>query len=113
MLVMIMTRLVVELVYQNNSWALRLPEEYADPFICDPIALQQQLAEADVLHLVVDLSRTPRVDSTGLKFLLSLYQVCSSQGASLILRNPNHHLERILQIMQLNRLFTIEHERHE
>ena len=105
MLVMIMTRLVAELIYQDNSWALRLPGEYAQPLIFDPTALQPQLAEAGIQHLVIELSRAPRVDSTGLKFLLSLYQACSSQDICLILRNPNHHLERILQIMQLNRLF--------
>jgi anti-anti-sigma factor len=110
MLGLIMTRLVAELVYENNSWALRLQEEYAQPLIFDPMILHQQLSEAKIQHLVINLSRAPRVDSTGLKFLLSLYQGCSSLGIQLILCNPNHHLERILQIMQLNRLFIIEHE---
>jgi anti-anti-sigma factor len=110
MLGMVMTRLVAELVYENNSWALHLQGEYAQPLIFDPLIVQQQLSEVETPHLVINLSRAPRLDSTGLKFLLSLYQGCSSQGGQLILCNPNHHLERILQIMQLNRLFIIEHE---
>ena len=108
-----MTRLVTELVCENNSWGLRLQGDDAPPLIVDPMIVNQQLAEAETQHLVIELSRTPRVDSTGLKFLLSLYQGCSSQGVQLILRNPNHHLERILKIMQLNRLFIIEHEDRE
>jgi anti-anti-sigma factor len=110
MLGMVMTRLVTELVCENNSWGLRLQGDDAQPLIVDPMIVNQQLEEAETQHLVIDLSQAPRVDSTGLKFLLSLYQGCSGQDAQLILRNPNHHLERILQIMQLNRLFTIEHE---
>ena len=110
---MAMTRLVTELVYENNSWGLRLQGEGTQPLIVDPMLVHQQLPEGETLHLVINLSRAPRVDSTGLKFLLSLYQDCSSQGAQLTLRNPNHHLERILRIMQLNRLFIIEHEDRE
>ena len=113
MLGMVMTRLVAELVYENNSWALRFQGEETQPLIVDPMIVRQQLSEAETQHLVINLGRAPRVDSTGLKFLLSLYQGCSGQGAQLILRNPNHHLERILQIMQLNRLFLIEHEDRE
>jgi anti-anti-sigma factor len=113
MLGMVMTRLVAELVYENSSWALRLQGEDAQPLMVDPIIIQQQLSEAETQHLVINLSRAPRVDSTGLKFLLSLYQSCSSHGIQLILYNPSHHLERILQIMQLNRLFIIEHEDRE
>lgn len=112
MLGMVMACLVAELVYENKRWALRLEQEpdHASLSISDALALRQYLLKTNTQHAIIDLSKTPRVDSTGLKFLLSLHQECAPTGIQLVLRNPSHHLERILQIMQFNRLFVIEHK---
>ena len=113
MVEIVMTVLVTELVYESNKWALRLKQEPDQPVIFDPLDLLQELAEAGAKQMVIDLGRTSRSDSIGLKFLLNIYQEGSSRGISITLRNPNQHLHRILKIMQLNRLFLIEHQEAE
>jgi anti-sigma B factor antagonist len=110
MLGMVMTRLFSELVYESGNWALRLEGERSRLPISDVLTLLPYLAEVDAQQLSIDLSKITRVDSTGLKFLLSLYQECAHENIQLILRNPSQHLERIIKIMQLTRLFIIEHD---
>jgi anti-sigma B factor antagonist len=110
MLGIVMTRLMTELVSDSGNWALRLEPERSRLPISDISTLLQYLAEVGAQQLSIDLSKTPRVDSAGLKFLLSLYQECANKNIQLILRNPSPHLERIIKIMQLTRLFIIEHD---
>jgi anti-anti-sigma factor len=107
-----MSVLIAELVYENKHWALRIELELDQTqlLISEASALRQYLLDTTTSQIAIDLSKTPRLDSTGLNFLLSLYQECASLGIQLTLRNPSYYLERIMQIMQLNRLFVIEHK---
>jgi anti-anti-sigma regulatory factor len=39
-----------------------------------------------------------------------MYRKLSQQDIPIILKNPNPHLQRLLRIMQLDRIFVIKHE---
>ncbi|MCB0210857.1 MAG: STAS domain-containing protein [Anaerolineae bacterium] len=80
----------------------RLEQEVVD-------RLCQTLFEAEAKKLIVDLTTTKRISSLGLQLLLSMYKKCNGQEIQMILLNPSGQIRRILQILQFDRIFTIEY----
>jgi anti-anti-sigma factor len=69
----------------------------------------QRILETQAHKLVIDLSGIERFDSLGLQLLLLIYRQLADHQFRIILRNPSPHLQRILRIMQIDRLFQVEH----
>ena len=80
----------------------RLEQETVDT-VC------QTLFEAKAKKLTVDLTTTKRISSLGLQLLLLMYKKCTGREIKIALLNPSGQLERILQILQFDRIFTIEY----
>jgi len=70
--------------------------------------LLQQLIETQAKMLFVDLTHAERIDSHGLRLLLNAQKEFTNENVQIILKNPNSHLNRLFQIMQFDRVFTIE-----
>lgn len=71
-------------------------------------SLLQNMMDAGATKLIVDLTNTKRFDSHGLRLLLNAQKEFLTENISIILRNPNSHLNRLFQIMQFDRVFEIE-----
>jgi anti-anti-sigma factor len=68
----------------------------------------QRLIEAQTPKLIIDLASVGRFDCLGLQLLLLMYRQLAQCQVDLVLRNPSPHLQRILRIMQFDRLFRVE-----
>lgn len=66
------------------------------------------LASADSNRLVIDLSRTTFIDSTGLKALVDVWRSCVDAGVEVVLREPSSAVMRTLQIVGLADLLPID-----
>ncbi|HMQ52994.1 MAG TPA: STAS domain-containing protein [Anaerolineae bacterium] len=65
-----------------------------------------KLAQAKALH--IDLKKTERLDSQALRLLLNAQKDFSQEQIEIVLKNPNDHLNRLLHIMQFDKIFSIE-----
>ncbi len=58
--------------------------------------------------LVLDLSRVAFMDSSGLGLILGRFSKASEIGTECVLRNPNEHVTKILNVAGIGRLMRIE-----
>ena len=65
---------------------------------------------ADTNRLVVDLSETDFIDSTGLGVLVRALKRLRHHGGDLILRSPKPNARKVLHITHLDRVMTIVEE---
>jgi len=110
-----MTDLVSELTQQSSDiWTLKLTggvdsETHHLMWTTYSSAdLLQQLVAAKAKKLVIDLTAVDRLDSQGLRLLLNAHKEFSREKIEIVLKNPNPHLRRLFQIMQFDRVFTVE-----
>jgi anti-anti-sigma factor len=68
----------------------------------------EQLSLARAKKLIIDLTAVEQLGSPGLQFLLLLKKQLANQRTQISLRSVQPHFKRILQIMQLDRLFEVE-----
>jgi anti-sigma B factor antagonist len=66
----------------------------------------------DVLNMgmksiLVDMSKVPFVDSTGIGFLVSSQAGVSKEGGAFKLLNPNPRIREVLKITRLDRVFEV------
>jgi anti-anti-sigma factor len=75
-------------------------------------ALWETLQKAAVAGttLVVDLSGTRFIDSSGLDLLLRARRNLATMGSTIVLRSPHQGVLKVLQVSGLDRIFTIELE---
>lgn len=111
-----MPNLIADLSEENGRWTLKLVGSIdSDTHHLmwsteSSSALLKKLQEAKADSLWIDLSETERFDSQGLRLLLNAHKEFSRADIPIILRYPNPHLNRLFQIMQFDRIFTIEFE---
>ncbi|HIK45176.1 MAG TPA: anti-sigma factor antagonist, partial [Leptolyngbyaceae cyanobacterium M65_K2018_010] len=58
--------------------------------------------------VVIDLSQTTFIDSSGLGALVICYRTCQQQGISLILRGVQEQVRMVLALTDLDQIFTFE-----
>ncbi len=58
-------------------------------------------------NILVDMTKVPFVDSTGIGFLVSSQAAVSNEGGSLKLLNPNPRVREVLKITRLDKVFEI------
>ncbi len=75
--------------------------------------LLEKLAATHIKVLIIDLSQVARIDSLGLRMLLSIQKEATERDIKVILKNPNSHLSRLFKIMQFDKLFAIEFDEHD
>lgn len=109
-----MEQLRSELSQSGDTWTLRLigsvgPRTHNLIWSSEnSSALLQSMIKAGATKLIVDLSETERFDSHGLRMLLNAQKEFLAENISIVLRNPNSHLNRLFQIMQFDSVFEIE-----
>jgi len=62
----------------------------------------------DTTRLVVDLSETEFIDSTGLGVLVRALKRLRHHGGDLVLRSPRRNARKVLSVTCLDRVITIE-----
>ncbi len=112
---MITEQLITEFTPEDNAtWRLKLIGSVAGnhysmrKLIEGKNSLLNKLTETHAQKFIIDLSTTKRLDSQGLRLLLSIHKELSQNDIQIILQNPNLHLYRVLQIMSFDHLFKIE-----
>lgn len=110
-----MTQLTAELNQDNNNiWVLKLiggidtETHHLIWTTYSSADLLKKLIAAKAKKLVIDLTAAERFDSQGLRLLLTAHKEFSKEKVEIVLKNPNPHLKRLFQIMQFDRVFTIE-----
>jgi anti-anti-sigma factor len=106
----------IQLTDQGNQiWVLRLIQDVDSRDLqftwdTEAIPMLQDLIQNKAKKLIVDLTETQQLGSPGIQLLVNMYRKLSQQDIPIILKNPNPHLQRLLRIMQLDRIFVIKHE---
>jgi len=77
------------------------------PLLDEPV---REAVESASPRVVVDLSQTRYLDSTGLAVLLGAHQQLRAAGRSLVLRTSQPGVLRLLGLAGLTRLMTVEPE---
>lgn len=60
-----------------------------------------------VTRLDIDLSATTFIDSSGIGAMLALRRHATELGTTIALKNPRPHIRKLLELMQLQRMFEI------
>jgi anti-sigma B factor antagonist len=71
-------------------------------------ALSQIVSEVRTETIEFDLSRLDYLDATGLSLLVKFKNHAETLGAAVILRDPQPHARRVLEITNLDGFFRIE-----
>ena len=66
------------------------------------------LAQAGATPVVVDLADVSFLDSAGISLLIQAKKRLSNAGSDLVLRAPQQHIRRVLEISGVTELFRIE-----
>jgi anti-anti-sigma factor len=110
-----MTNLTVDLTEESsNIWILKLiggVDKETHHLIWTTYTsadLLQRLVAAKAKKLIIDLTAVDRFDSQGFRLLLNAHKEFSREKIEIVLKNPNPHLRRLFQIMQFDRVFTVE-----
>jgi anti-sigma B factor antagonist len=70
-------------------------------------SLVEEVVETGATSVTVDLSKLRTVDSAGLSMLILLRNRLASRQGSVALLNPPPQVERILEVVEFDRLFEI------
>ena len=102
----------------EQAWVVRLTRnvesrDFQFTWDTEAIPLLQELLQHQPKKVIVDLTGTQHLGSPGLQLLVNMYRKLSRQNIPMILKNPNPHLQRLLRIMQLDRIFVIKLETEE
>jgi anti-sigma B factor antagonist len=69
--------------------------------------LCRQIIENGKPFLALNMSRVQFIDSTGLGIIIHCYNRIRSASGEFILINPNDHIMNIIEMLSLNKFFTI------
>ena len=92
---------------QEKSMTISIEERF-------DFSLHQQFREAysqcsqPGVRFVLDLGETSYMDSSALGMILLLKDYAANLSGSVVIRNPNEEVNKILEIAQFHRLLTIE-----
>lgn len=92
---------------QDNSMTIAIEERF-------DFSLHQQFRDAYNqcsmvgVKFILDLSDTSYMDSSALGMILLLKDYAANLSGSVIIKNPNEEVNKILEIAQFHRLLTIE-----
>jgi len=95
----------IEIARAGASWVVHVAGELDMGSCPEFTACIFGLAGEDI---VVDMAGLTFVDSTGLNALVSAYERTTAAGRSLVPRAPRPQVAKVLEMMGLGQLFTIE-----
>ncbi|MEM7346545.1 MAG: STAS domain-containing protein [Chloroflexota bacterium] len=109
-----MTELSTDLDRASDGWTLKLigsvdaTTSHLMWSVDSSASLLNEIREANIQSLKIDLIDTKAIDSHALRLLLNAHKEFATQNIPITLCNPNSHLSRLFRIMQFDRVFDIE-----
>ena len=82
-------------------------EMYGGPENMKLVDVVMELADQDVLDLVINLSKVKWISSTGLGIMVSARSKFAKKGGVIKLAHPNDRVLGILQVTRLNLIFEV------
>lgn len=86
-------RIEGEVIFQNSN---RIKERAKDI-----------IKENNIEYLIVDLTATSYLDSSGIGVILSLYKFMRDRNGRLLITNPNDKVKRVFEVTKLNQILDI------
>ncbi|MBF8437335.1 STAS domain-containing protein [Halanaerobiaceae bacterium Z-7014] len=65
------------------------------------------IKEIEAKKLIVDLSSTSYLDSSGIGVILSLFKFMRDNDGKLLIANPNEKVKRVFEVTKLNQILDI------
>ncbi len=69
--------------------------------------VDRRTKDESVKNLVIDLSNTTMLDSSGISFLITLFKRMVDKGGKLIIVSPSDVVKRTLEICNLHKVFRV------
>ena len=82
-----------EVIFENSN---RVKEE-----------AKEIIKEIEAKKLIVDLSSTSYLDSSGIGVILSLFKFMRDNDGKLLIANPNEKVKRVFEVTKLNQILDI------
>jgi anti-anti-sigma factor len=81
--------------------------------VVEAVAFEQAVRDCcqgnpDLAKLVIDLSHTNFIDSSGLGALVICYRTCEQQNTAMVLRGVQEQVRMVLSLTDLDQVFTLE-----
>jgi anti-sigma B factor antagonist len=70
--------------------------------------IEEQIASGSITALTLDMTKLTFMDSTGISLLLKARQLADDKRVALTLRNPPHQTRRLLDLVGVTDLFTVD-----
>lgn len=65
------------------------------------------IKENDIQSLIIDLTDTTYLDSSGIGAILSLFKFMRDRSGKLLITNPNDKVKRVFEVTKLNQILDI------
>jgi len=91
----------VESQIRDGVFIIRLQGRFVTGSDAEFLSARNSLQEAGIAKTLVDLSRVPYIDSTGLAFVVDLHKWLAGRGGQLVLAGAN---ERVREVLELTRI---------
>jgi anti-anti-sigma factor len=95
-------------ISKDGILVFKLPERFGADIPREVITELQELSNGDCDCLVLDMSATTSMDSSGIGVLVFLYKELTAKSKALILRRPHRNIYGLLMETGIDRLFDVE-----
>jgi len=92
----------------SGTITFKLPERFNSDTPHKIVAELQELPHGDAECVVLDMSATASIDSSGIGVLVFLYKELTAKGKALILKRPQRNIYNLLMETGIDRLFDVE-----
>jgi len=93
---------------ESGTCTFKLPERFNSDTPRKTITELQELPQGDWDCVVIDMSATSSMDSSGIGVLVFLYKELTAKGKSLVLKKPQRSIYNLLMETGIDRLFDVE-----
>ena len=101
-----MTENLLEIVCEENLAILKIDGEIIfDNSNSFKEESKKRISEKNCDHLIIDLSKVPYIDSSGIGFILSLFKFMRTQGGKLVIANANQKIKKVFEITKMTQVF--------
>lgn len=99
----------LEMQVEENTAVLKLDGEviFDNSNQLKENAKQKLSQNKDISRLIIDLSRVPYLDSSGVGVLLSLFKFMRSREGSLFIAEPNEKIKRVFDVTKMTEIIPV------
>jgi len=92
----------------DNTFVFKMPAHFGASTSQQTITMLQDLSSSEWENIVLDLSDTVMVDSSGIGVLVFMYKELTAKSKSLVLKRPQRDVYNVLIETGIDRLFDME-----